>query len=265
MEGKYPRIERRAAMDWFAKLQLLAIGFICVAYPILLFIMIWSQPVYVIISYFVWVACTLGWICIGEKKKISEFIGPVLVMLLIFTCIYVSGFSEYDMEEDALFIWVTPALSTPALCYIGYKMAVSRQSKRMEQIRIWIKSLNECYKNKIEGLNKVIMLIRNTYSSEKKIENFLNLLDSCSGNDLQKFFGEKAITKNSELLLKIKEVILEYSLTIDINNKSVGNILDEAQQLKSEYTSKIYSDKQAGLNVYNDIKNAYTAVCSRKR
>lgn len=252
-------------MDWFAKLQLLAIGFICVVYPILLFIMIWSQPTYVIISYFIWVACTLGWICIGEKKKISEFIVPVLIILLIFTCIYVSGFSERDMEEEPFLILATPALSTPALCYIGYEMAVSRQSKRMEQIRIWIKSLNECYKKKIKGFNKIVTLIQNAYSDEKKIESFLSLLDSCSGNDLQKYFGKKVIVSKNELFLQIKDVISEYSLTIDINNKSIGNILDEVQQLKSEYASKIYSDKQADLNVYNDIKAAYTTVCLRKR
>lgn len=155
-------------MDWFAKLQLLAIGFICVAYPILLFIMIWSQPTYVIISYFVWVACMLGWICIGEKKKISEFIVPVLIMLLIFTCIYASGYSERDFEEEPFFILATPALSTPAFCYIGYKMAVYRQSKRMEQIQTWIKSLNECYKKKIEGTNKVITLIQNLMQMKRK-------------------------------------------------------------------------------------------------
>lgn len=57
-------------MAWFVIVLLLAIGlFICVAYPILLFIMIWSQPTYVIISYFVWVACTLGWIYMGKKRR----------------------------------------------------------------------------------------------------------------------------------------------------------------------------------------------------
>ena len=45
-------------------------------------------------------------------------------MLLIFTCIYASGYSERDFEEEPFFILATPALSTPAFCYIGYKMAV---------------------------------------------------------------------------------------------------------------------------------------------
>ncbi len=252
-------------MDWFAKLQLLAIGFICVAYPILLFIMIWSQPTYVIISYFVWIACMLGWICIGEKKKISEFIVPVLIMLLIFTCIYASGYSERDFEEETFFILATPALSTPTFCYIGYKMAVSRQSKRMEQIHIWIKSLNECYKKKIEGTNKVITLIQSTYSDEKKIERLLRLLDACGGSNLQNCFGQKVIGANKELVAQIEDITLKYSLVMEFKNKTLGDILDEMICMKSEYNNKIYSDKGTGIASYGKIKNEYDMVCRRKK
>lgn len=225
-------------MDWFAKLQLLAIGFICVAYPILLFIMIWSQPSYAIISYFAWIACTFGWICIGEKKKFSEYIVPVLILLLIFTCIFASGFSERDFEEEPFLILVTPALSTPAFCYIGYKMAVYRQSKRLEQIQTWIKSLNECYKKKIEGSNKVITLIQNTYADEKKIERMLSLLDACSGNNLQFCFGKKVIEANQELLVQIKDIVDKYSLPMEHVDKTLGGILDDMLLLKSEYKKR---------------------------
>ncbi|MBQ7358821.1 MAG: hypothetical protein IJW63_01855 [Lachnospiraceae bacterium] len=252
-------------MDWFAKLQLLAIGFICVAYPILLFIMIWSQPTYVIISYFIWIACMLGWICMGEKKKISEFIVPVLIMLLIFTCIYASGYSERDFEEEPFFILATPALSTPAFCYIGYKMAVSRQSKKMEQIRIWIKSLNECYKKKIEGSNKVITLIQNAYSDEKKIERMLRLLDACSGNDLQNCFGKKVIEANQESIVQIKDIVDKYSLPMEFANKTLGDILDEMLLLKNEYKNKIHSEKQVKIGSYKEIKHEYDMVCLRKK
>ncbi len=252
-------------MDWFAKLQLLAIGFICVANPILLFIMIWSQPTYVIISYFVWIACMLGWICIGEKKKISEFIVPILIMLLIFTYIYASGYSERDFEEEPFLILAAPALSTPAFCYIGYKMAVSRQRKKMEQIHIWIKSLNECYKKKIEGSNKVITLIQNAYSDEKKIERMLCLLDACSGNDLQNCFGKKVIEANQELIVQIRDIVTGYSLIIDIENKTLCDILDEVQLLKNEYKNNIYSEKQIELNSYGEIKSEYDRICRRKK
>ncbi|MEE1526805.1 MAG: hypothetical protein U0K31_04195 [Blautia sp.] len=250
-------------MDWFAKLQLLAIGFICVAYPILLFIMIWSQPTYVIISYFVWISCMLGWICIGEKKKISEFIVPVLIMLVIFTCIYASGYSERDFEEEPFFILAIPALSTPAFCYIGYKMAVARQGKRIEQIRVWIKDLNEYYKKKIEGTNKVITLIQNAYSDEKKIEKMLSLLDACSGSGLQNCFGKKVIEANQELIVQIKDIVSKYSLTIEFKNKTLGDILDDMICMKSEYKNKIYSEKEMRIASYNAIKNEYNAVCRK--
>lgn len=250
-------------MDWFAKLQLLAIGFICIAYPILLFIMIWSQPTYVIISYFIWIACMLGWICIGEKKKISEFIVPILSMLLIFTCIYASGYSENDLEEEPFLILATPAFSTPAFCYIGYKMAVYKQSKKREQMYIWMKILNEFYKKKIEGANRIITMIQNAYSDEKKIEKLLSLLDACSGNDLQKCFGKKLMGVNKELIAQINETISKYSLTVELEDKTVGEILDEMICLKCEYNSQLYTEKQTELNSYSEVKNKYNRTCKK--
>ena len=252
-------------MDWFAKLQLLALGFICVVYPIFLFIMIWSQPTYVIISYFVWVACMLGWICIGEKKKISEFIVPVLIMLIIFTGIYVSGYSERDIKEEPMFTLLTPALSTPAFCYIGYKMAVYRQRKRVEKIHVWIKDLNEFYKKKIEGSNKIITMIQNAYSDERQIERILSLLDACSSNDLQFCFGKKLIATNQELIVQIKDIVSKYSLMIEFENKTLGDILDEMLRMKIEYQNRVYSEEQIELNSYSEMKNEYDMVYRKKK
>lgn len=252
-------------MDWFAKLQLLAIGFICVAYPILLFIMIWSQPTYVIISYFVWIACMLGWICMGEKKRISEFIVPVLIMLFIFTCIYLSGYTERDFEENSFLILATPALSTPVFCYIGYKMSIFRQNKKLEKMHIWAKNLNEFYKIKVEALNEIITMIQHAYKDEKKIERMLSLVDICSGNDLKRCFGKKLIGANQELIVRISEIVSMYSLSVELENKTLGEILDEVVQIKSEYESKIFSEKQIQLKSYRDMKNMYDMTCGKRK
>lgn len=99
-------------MHWFEILQLIAIGLICIMYPIIMFISIWSLPVYVMITYFIWIISMICWICFGKKKKISEFILPICIMVIIFTCIYVSGGSEDYFEEDALFIIVSLGLFT---------------------------------------------------------------------------------------------------------------------------------------------------------
>ena len=155
MERSYSRIgdsnERGIYLNWdnyswFEILEIglfvIAIGFICVACPILLFIMIWSLPIYVIISYFVWIASMLGWISLGRKKKISEFILPIVVMVFVFTCIYASGYSEESYEGGGVLIWIFPALSTPAFCYIGCKIAQYRHERKFEQLKEWITSLN---------------------------------------------------------------------------------------------------------------------------
>lgn len=94
-------------------------------------------------------------------------------MLLIFTCIYASGYSENDLEEEPFLILATPAFSTLAFCYIGYKMAVYKQRKKRQQMNIWVKNLNEFYEKKIDGVNRIITMIQNAYSDEKKIEKCL--------------------------------------------------------------------------------------------
>ena len=133
----------------------------------------------------------------------------------------------------------------------------------MEQIQTWIKSLNECYKKKIEGTNKVITLIQNTYADEKKIERMLSLLDACSGNDLQFCFAKKVIEVNQELLVQIKDIVVKYSLPIEFANKTLGDILDDILLLKSEYKNKIYSEKEMEIASYTSIKNEYNAVCKK--
>lgn len=189
----------------------------------------------------------LGWIGIGEKKKISEFIVPILILLLIFTCIYASGYSENDIAEEPFLILATPALSTPAFCYIGYKMAVYKQNRKSEQMNIWVKSLNEFYEKKIGDSNRIITMIQNAYSEEKKIAKMLGLLDACSGNDLQKCFGKKLIGTNQELIAQITEIVSKYSLAVELENKTLDEILDEMICLKSEYSSKLYDEKQIKL------------------
>ncbi len=101
---------------------ILSIIFICIAYPILVFIYVWSMPVYVIIAYFIWVFVTIGWICLSERPKISEYVIPVLFFLTVFTLIWASGFGDtYLIEESDEWFWmyVAPALNVPAFCFIG--------------------------------------------------------------------------------------------------------------------------------------------------
>lgn len=243
---------------------LLMIGFLLVKYPILLLIKIWSMPAYVIISCFLWIGCMLGWICIGKKRDKIDRILPIITMMFIFTFIYASGYSKIDSEEEDLSILLTPILSTPAFCYIGYKMEEYRQNRKIEQMHVWIKSLNECYNKKIEGSNKIITLIQSAYSDGKQIEKLLNLLDVCSGNNLQVCFGKRIVVLNQDLLVQIQDIVSMYSLAVYLENKTLGEILKEMQRLESKYRGKIYDEKQVVIDCYNKIKKEFNEVCYKK-
>lgn len=252
-------------MHWFEILQLIAIGFICIMYPIILFISIWSLPVYVIISYFIWIISMICWICIGKKKKISEFIFPICIMVIIFTCIYVSGVSEDNFEDDALFIIVTPALSTPAFCYIGYKIAEYKQERNIQQEKEWIYSLNKYYEKQIKGINRIITLIQSAYLDGKQMEKILALLDKCSGSELLLLYAKKSADKNMDLVLKVKEIATEYELSNEIENQTIGEISKKMCKLKAECKDRIRSEKEININMYSEIKEEYKERVWKKK
>lgn len=251
--------------SWFEILEMglfaIAIGFICVAFPIILFIRIWSLPIYVIISYFVWIASMLGWISrwirLGRKKKISEFILPIVVMVFVFTCIYASGYSEEPYEGGWGLIWISPALSTPAFCYIGFKIAEYRQERQFEQLKEWITSLNAYYKKEIEGINKIITLIHVAYSDGNQMEKVLGLLDKCTGSDLLLLYTEKSAEKNMDLIIKIREIATEYAFSNEIENQPIGEISKKMCKLKAECKDRIRSEKEININMYSEIKKEY--------
>ena len=255
--------------SWFEILEMglfaIAIGFICVAFPIILFIRIWSLPIYVIISYFVWIGSMLGWISLCEKQKISEFILPIAIMVIAFTGIYASGHSKDNLEDEALFIIVTPALSTPAFCYIGFKIAEYRHERKFEQLKEWITSLNAYYKKEIEEINKVINLIHAAYSDGKQMEKVLSLLDKCTGSDLLLLYAEKSTKKNMDLIIKIREIATEYTFSREIENQPIGEISKKMCKLKAECKDRIRSEKEININMYSEIKEEYKERVWEKR
>ena len=197
------------------------------------------------------------WICIGKKKKISEFIFPICIMVIIFTCIYVSGVSEDNFEDDALFIIVTPTLSTPAFCYIGYKIAEYRQERNIQQEKEWIHSLNEYYEKQLKGVNRIITLIQSAYFDGKQIEKMLALLDKCSGSELLLLYAKKSAEKNRDLILKIKGIAAEYEFSNETENQTIGEISKKMCKLKAECKDRIRSEKEIDINMYSEIKKEY--------
>ncbi len=247
---------------------ILAIIFICIAYPILVFIYVWSMPVYVIIAYFIWVFVTIGWICLSERPKISEYVIPVLFFLTVFTLIWASGFGDnYLIEESDEWFWmyVAPALNVPAFCFIGIKLGEFRIGCKRDRLQLWIKELNYHHKYKIEGIDKIITIIQKQYENEKHIEILLNLFDLCIEGNLQEDFGRKAKNNNQSIISEINSIIEKYALQMDTTDKTIGKMLAEANDIKHKYTKCLYNEERVEYDMYQQIKKEHRLYKSKKR
>lgn len=246
-------------------IYILAIGFICIAYPIFVFILIWSMPIYVIIAYFIWVFVTIGWIYFSGKIKISEYITPTVIFLIIFTMIWKYSFDNNQGNEyidDWFLILFAPALNTPAFCFAGSKLGASRIKRIEKKLIIWARKLNDYYKDKIQKIDKIIIKIEEEYFKEKSVENLLCLIDSCTEGKLQEDFKPKMESTNERIVSEISILIVEYSLEIDTRNKTIENILSEANALKENYIKCIYKEKNIKIGMYKQIKKEYDELKS---
>lgn len=247
-------------MHWFEVLQLIGLGFICIAYPIILFASIWMLPVYIKISYFIWVIGMITWMSFGKKKKIKEYIIPICIMVFAFTCVYASGFSSDELSNDAFLILLSPTLSTPAFCYIGYKLAEYRENKKLAQMRWWIKELNDSYKRTIVGINKICGIINKAYSDDNQVEKIVRLLEQCYKNDLLLAYKKKSIDKNANVISDISSVGEEYYIPLELKNKTLGEVKSQIEKMKSDYRTKIRPENEMRIDLYNSVKSEYLTV-----
>lgn len=251
-------------MHWFEVLQLIGLGFICIAYPIILFASIWMLPIYIKISYFIWVIGMITWMSLGKKKKIKEYIIPICIMVFAFTCVYASGFSSDEFSNDAFLILLSPTLSTPAFCYIGYKLAEYRENKKLEQMKWWIKELNDSYKRTIAGINKICGIINKAYSDDNQVEKIVRLLEQCYKNDLLLTYKRKSIDKNENIISDISSIGEEYYISLELKNNTLGEILSQMEKMKRDYRIKIRPENEIRIDLYNSVKSEYLTVVKDK-
>lgn len=242
----------------------IVLGLVCVMYTIILFVSIWMLPAYVIVSYFIWIIGMFTWMSFGKKKKIKEYIMPICVMVIVFTVIYASGFSADEIKKDAFLILFSPILSTPAICYIGYKLAEYRENKKYEQMKLWIKELNDSYKRTIVGINKICKIINKAYFDDKQVEKIVSLFDQCYKNELLLAYKRNSIEKNVNIISEISNIGKEYSVLLELKNKTLGEILRELEKIKSDYNMKIRSENEIQMDLFNIVKSEYLIVIKGK-
>ncbi|MEG1621389.1 MAG: DUF308 domain-containing protein [Oscillospiraceae bacterium] len=147
-------------MGW---LYIIAIGFICVAYPILLFIVIWMLPWYVIVSYVIWLASCLSTTALSKGNRWYEKLAISFGLTLIFTFIIVAGVSNSDsyMFDNEKAVWlIAPVMNLPAIYFLGNAISKEIAVKKQFRVNELTNKVNEIIsKNtptKISNLKKAI-------------------------------------------------------------------------------------------------------------
>lgn len=124
-------------MEW---IFIIAIGFICIACPILILLYLQWMPWYVSVAFCIWLVACIGTIVFSKdkEKKWYERMVPSFVLTLIFTILFLAAMdTDHYMFDENTGLWVVaPALSLPAFYLIGIwlngKWLIKQKVKRQE-------------------------------------------------------------------------------------------------------------------------------------
>lgn len=236
------------------KIYIVALLFICAAYPILLFIYIWQFPIYVIISYFAWMILSFSWIIFSNRKKLSEYIVPIIIFDIVFTIIFASGTQDVLFWEDETFLsWIAPSLCLPAIIYIGIKLGAIRADNIKEKEENLRDSFKTCIEQKIYEISKFEEQLNKCNISDKTTGSLIQLLAVCTNDNSLKTLYDNANSKIFDShISSFKDVIpdndmprtkAEFDLYVKQEMKKYNeykSILKEINTYDNETLKKLY-------------------------
>ena len=204
-------------MEW---LYLLAIGFICLAYPVILFISIWYMPWYIILTYFIWLISCLFSIIKLKKNKLKwyECILPSFIFAIIFTFIFSMSIDKnHYLFEDNSFIWIlAPFLNLPAIYYLGAYLYEKIRSYEDKKRNLLINDL----RHQIRQYEDEIWILKDKIHSKKSVMTFIDLLEYCNATNINELKNDKRIND----ILLISNLINEKQKLIDQSNNKIIEI-----------------------------------------
>lgn len=202
-------------MQW---IFLIAIGFICIAYPIMLFILVCYMPFYAILVFLAWLTICITSIAYSKSEKVFEKLSVSIIASIIFGIflgvVVSSGETELLFDEDevgALFAFVlSPFLSLPAIYLVGNKLQTKVIAKENEKRR---ELLSECKKELHKQLNiksTIIKVIDEYYLTTENTLDLIRLIDNLhtkESNDIESSYinaeNKRFLDCRQSLLLKI--------------------------------------------------------------
>lgn len=216
---------------------------------------IWFFPVYVIISFFVWIAITIALICFC--KKLNECIWLIVFTDIIFTFILMSS-----IGEDDKIMLIEPSFSILALCFLGKKMLGLKEKYKLKKARVMAKVINTNIDYKLKGVSLILNLVNTLYDKKKIIELVVKLLNSCTESDELINCYKHQIEKQQKKLFEDIEIIKnEYKLQTSINSELFIDIVVEYERMQKELEDEKIGEMKILLEDYSNIKLIYKKYC----
>ena len=237
----------------------LVVGFVCIAFPILLTIFVFMCPIYVIISYLLWLLVSFGYMCKTKNKKISEYIMPLILFDIIFTIIFMVGASSVGIfdDEDTWMLFLYPAFCLPAIIFIGLKMRSAFEHNVQEKINELRKDIKTNIEQKILEISKFKTQLNGCNLSDKATGSLMQLITICTNdNSLKTLYNNASGKIFDSHISSFKGIIPDDDMP---QNKEQFDLY-VVQQLKTE---KEYRDILNKINTY-DYKGLKTLYSQHK-
>ena len=246
----------------FTVLTVIALGFIAIAYPILMLIGIWSYPVYLIILFWLWIIVSVGWICFCGKKKLSEYVVPILIFDVVFTVFFVleSYSNNYGMfgKEDGWIVAFVPTFCVPAICVSGIALLSVITKRKVEKLKIWAHEINERIRKKENAVEQVLSSLYINQSKIERVEAIVALLGACaSDKGMFDYYVTCAKAHRKDLYDKLRKINKKYNLKISMKSYLLSDIIKEYKCLKNKLQEQRISESDISAEKYKEIRNRY--------
>lgn len=192
-------------MQW---IFLIAIGFICIAYPVMLFVLVCYMPFYAILVFLAWLTMCITSIAYSKSEKVFEKLSLSIIVSIIFAIflgiVVSSGETEllFDVDEiGALIAFVlSPFLSLPVIYWVGNKLQAKVLAKQNEKRR---ELLSECKKELHKQLNiksTILTVIDEYYLNTESTLNLIRLIDNLHTNESNEIESSYINAENKRFL-----------------------------------------------------------------
>lgn len=187
-------------MEW---IFIIAIGFICLACPILILLYLQWMPWYVAVAFAIWLVTCVGTIALskGKDKKWYERMVPSFIATVIFTVLFLAAMdTDHYMFDENIGLWFfAPTLSLPAFYLIGMwlngKWQASQENKRIEY--------NKSIDKQISDRNAEIRKLEQSIKTKTTVLHFVKMLEFC-GEDISQIENDPNVSNISRISAQIQ-------------------------------------------------------------